>query len=164
MKGEKWQMKANLITSFATGLLVSAGVCGIVYFSQSPEVGEKSNKPVVEVPSVEEMKTTLSTSGYIILTEKELEEELAAVQPVEEPKKESSKEEEIVYRTIVNVAPGMTSIDVGNALVHGKIIDNARIFFDEVEKRGLSNQLKPGTFELDSNMTVDEVVKVIFKL
>ncbi|MDQ0154551.1 hypothetical protein [Robertmurraya andreesenii] len=160
-------MKPNLITSFAAGLLLSATVCGAVYFSK-PSPSGKSAKQVVKAPTEEQMKDTLSNSGYIILTNKEWEKQLAATKE-EKPQKETEQEtkettkETIVYRTVVNVAQGMTSIDVGNALVRGKIIDNARDFFNEVEKRGLSNKLKPGTFELDSNMTMDEVIAVIFK-
>lgn len=161
-------MKANLITSFAAGLLVSAGVCAVVYFSE-PAPAEKDAKKSVEAPKEEEMIQSLSTSGYIILTNEEWNKQLAAIEEKEAEKKQPEKEanaeekEKIVYRTIVNVAPGMTSIDVGNALVQGKIIDNARTFFNEVEKKGLSNELKPGTFELDSDMSLEEVMNIIFK-
>lgn len=161
-------MKVNLITSFAAGLLVSAGVCAVVYFSE-PAPAEKDAKKSVEAPKEEEMIQSLSTSGYIILTNEEWNKQLAAIEEKEAEKKQPEKEanaeekEKIVYRTIVNVAPGMTSIDVGNALVQGKIIDNARTFFNEVEKKGLSNELKPGTFELDSDMSLEEVMNIIFK-
>lgn len=161
-------MKANLITSFAAGLLVSAGVCAVVYFSE-PAPAEKDAKKSVEAPKEEEMIQSLSTSGYIILTNEEWNKQLAAIEEKEAEKKQPEKEanaeekEKIVYRTIVNVAPGMTSIDVGNALVQGKIIDNARTFFNEVEKKGLANELKPGTFELDSDMSLEEVMNIIFK-
>lgn len=157
-------MKANILSSFASGLLVSASICGAVYFSESKPTVTNSKKEIQSL-TVEEMKNKLSSSGYVILTDQELEEQLASVkapEPAKEPV-EQEKEEAVVYRTIVNVAPGMTSIDVGRALAHGKIIDNAKTFFNEVEKRGLSNELKPGTFELDSSMSLDEVVKTIFK-
>ncbi|WP_019156779.1 hypothetical protein [Robertmurraya massiliosenegalensis] len=166
-------MKANLINSFAAGLLVSAGVSGIVYFSQSTPK-ESIDQESVKAPTEEEMKMSLSDAGYIILTDAEWDEQLATLEKEAEAKVQQTQKEqteqseqqdngEVVYRTIVNVASGMTSIDVGNALVHGKIIDNAMTFFNEVEKRGLANDLKPGTFELDSNMTLDEVIKTIFK-
>lgn len=157
-----------MITSFATGLLVSAAVCGVVYLSDSSQDTKKPEK-VVAQPSEEEMKNSLSDSGYIILTNEEWERQLAATEVKPEEKKEESEPEQtkdketVIYRTIVNVAPGMTSIDVGNALAKGKIIDSGRTFFDEVEKRGLANQLKPGTFELESSMTMDEVISIIFK-
>lgn len=156
-------MKANVITSFAAGLLVSAAVCGAAYFS-GPTPNEKGDKKIVKAPTEEEMKNSLTNSGYVILTNAEWDKQLAAME-VQKTEKEPQQEtkEEVVYHTIVNVAPGMTSIDVGNALVKGKIIDNAKTFFNEVEKRGLANELKPGTFELGSDMSMDEVISVIFK-
>lgn len=168
MKGEKELMKANIISSFAAGLLVSAAVCGAVYFS-TPNSSEKSSKKATDVLTEEQMINNLSSSGYVILTDTELKQQLATAkaeksekQPQQEKEKDKA-EDEVVYRTIVNVSPGMTSIDVGRALVKGKIIGSAKTFFNEVEKRGLSNELKPGTFELDSNMTMDEVISSIFK-
>jgi len=154
-------MTAKGMRSFAAGLIVSAGVLAAVYYSgPTEETKAQAPKSLTE----EEMKTTLASSGYVILTEEELNEQIAAVEK-KEPKQDAAMEqkEKVVYRTIINVATGMTSIDVGNALVQGKIIDNARTFFNEVEKRGLSSELRPGTFELDSNMTMDEVIAIIFK-
>lgn len=166
-------MKANIVNSFAAGLLISAGVCGAVYFSGSSK-GENNSKKATALTE-EEMKTNLANSGYVILTNAEWEKQLTAIEEqkkeatTEKAKEEKAKEEqpkkdtEVVSRTIVNVASGMTSIDVGNALEQGKILDDAMKFFHEVEKRGLSNELKPGTFEVDSNMTMDEIISVIFK-
>lgn len=170
-------MKPNVITSFAAGLLISGAVCGAAYLSEQTSSDEKVDKvdeteKVTAEVSEEEMKNSLADSGYIILTNEEWERQLAMT---EENKVETSEEQEevkepqaepkevIVYRTIVNVASGMTSIDVGNALAKGKIIDSGKTFFNEVEKRGLANKLKPGTFELESNMTMDEVISIIFK-
>lgn len=161
-------MKAKFMSSFAAGLIVATSVCGAVYFFGPTEV---TSKQTIEKPSEEEMKTMLSSAGYLIHTDDELQEMLAAVaavEPVEpvEPVKDSAKEveETIVYRTILNVASGMTSIDVGRALAQGKIIDNPMDFFNAVEERGLANELRPGTFELDSDMTIEEVIAIIFKL
>ncbi|MEQ2525301.1 hypothetical protein EKG37_16535 [Robertmurraya yapensis] len=166
-------MKANIVNSFAAGLLISAGVCGAVYFSGSSK-GENNSKKATALTE-EEMKTNLANSGYVILTNAEWEKQLTAIEEqkkeatTDKAKEETAKEEqpkkdaEVVSRTIVNVASGMTSIDVGNALEQGKILDDAMTFFHEVEKRGLSNELKPGTFEVDSNMTMDEIISVIFK-
>lgn len=164
-------MKANLINSFAAGLLISASVCGIVYFSQSTPK-EQTDQVTAKSPTKEEMKTSLSDAGYVILTKTEWEEQQAVAekevegqQTQKEQTDESEKQdnEKVIYRTVINVASGMTSIEVGEALVQGEIIDNARTFFNEVEKRGLENDLKPGIFKLDSNMSLDEVINTIFK-
>ncbi|MBD8027198.1 hypothetical protein H9636_11095 [Ureibacillus sp. Re31] len=164
-------MKANLINSFAAGLLISASVCGIVYFSQSTPK-EQTDQVTAKSPTKEEMKTSLSDAGYVILTKTEWEEQQAVAQKEVEGQQtqkeqtdqsEKQDNEKVIYRTVINVASGMTSIEVGEALVQGEIIDNARTFFNEVEKRGLENDLKPGIFKLDSNMSLDEVINTIFK-
>lgn len=79
----------------------------------------------------------------------------------EQPKGEQT--EKIVYRTVLFVASGMTSIDVGDALVQSKIIPNSLEFTQEVENRGLANRLKPGMYEVQSGMTMDEIIGTIFK-
>ena len=58
----------------------------------------------------------------------------------------------------------MTSIDVGKALVKAKIINSGIDFYKEVEKRRLeSNSLRPGVYEVDSDMTRDEIINIIYK-
>lgn len=154
-------MTAKLMSSFAAGMIFAAGICGAVYFFGANEVTSIQTE---EKPSVKEMKNLLTSAGYVIHTEEEWKESLAAVE-ASKPKQDSAEKgkETVVYRTILTVSTGMTSIDVGNALVQAHIIDNAMTFFKEVEKRGLSNELRPGSFEVNSEMTIDEVMSTIFK-
>ena len=63
---------------------------------------------------------------------------------------------------MLSVSSGMTSIHVGQALEQMKIISKASDFSNQVEARGLSNQLKPGIFEVKSGMTTDELIAIIF--
>jgi hypothetical protein len=161
------QMRAKMMRSFAAGLIVAASICGAVYFSNPSEVGSTEG---TSQPTEEQMKSALNSAGYVILTEKEWKDKLTAAEkkqgssPNETGVEDSGEiKEKIIYRTVLNVASGMTSIDVGHALVKGKIIDDAKNFFNEVENRGLANELRPGTFELDSEMTMDEVISIIFK-
>ena len=37
------------------------------------------------------------------------------------------------------------------------------IFYKEVENRGLENELRPGTFQIESGMSMDEIISIIFK-
>lgn len=160
------KVKANLINSFAAGILLSATICGIVYFSTNDKETERVK---VEVPTKEEMKSTLSEDGYVILTEKEWSEQIASAKKEAEAnikKQTNSKttgDAKVVYRMVVHVSKGMTSIDVGKALAQGGIIKNARTFYKTVEKRGLESKLKPGVYKVDSSMSLNEIIKVIFK-
>jgi hypothetical protein len=166
-------MTANSLRSFAGGMLIAASVCGAVYFFGSSDVVQTQAE---EKMSIDEMKTTLAAEGYFIYKEEEWQEQLeyVAAEAYEEAEAsiasqgdEETEEtnETVEYRTklILTVSSGMTSIDVGNALVRADIIDNSMAFFNEVEKRGLANSLRPGTFEITSDMSLDEVISTIFK-
>lgn len=169
-------MKPETLRTFAAGLLVAATVCGAVYL-----LGPKETKTATKAEplSTEEMKTELASSGHVVLTEQEWSDQLAAAgaavkevskeepkeeeQPKEEEKPKEDTSDKVVYRTILTVSSGMTSIDVGRALQNANIIENSRDFFNEVEKRGLSNELRPGSFEVESGMSMDQLISVIFK-
>ncbi|KRG09404.1 endolytic transglycosylase MltG [Lederbergia galactosidilytica] len=167
-------MSAKSMRSFAFGLIIAACLSGIAYYSTK----DQSTTKEVKEPSVEEMTETLASEGYVIHTEEEWREQLAAAEKAEteEKEKEEAKKEEkakeepkeavkekIVYRTTVTVTKGMTSIDVGEALKNANIIKNPMDFVNEVEKQNLSQDLKPGSYEVDSNMKLKDVISVIFK-
>ncbi|MEH7343914.1 hypothetical protein V7122_08565 [Bacillus sp. JJ1532] len=155
-------MTSKSMRSFAGGLVAAATLCGIVYFS-SPTEATTNNK--VEKLSNEEMKDKLSSEGYVIYTEKEwkqLADQADEEKATETEEVKDNKENKVVYRTVLNVSSGMTSIDVGRSLERAKIIDHARTFSNEVEKRGLSNELRPGIYEVESGMNMDKILSVIF--
>ncbi|MBY0121418.1 hypothetical protein [Bacillus sp. S/N-304-OC-R1] len=161
-------MTSKEMRSFAGGLLVAASLCGFVYFSSSADATPAS-KPAEKL-SNEEMKDLLTAKGYVIYTEKEwnqLADEKAKDKEEKkdsqkDSKKENTEKEKVVYRTVLNVSSGMTSIDVGRSLVRAKIIDNANAFSKEVEKRGLANELRPGIYEVESGMDMNKIISIIF--
>ncbi|QFK70572.1 endolytic transglycosylase MltG [Pradoshia sp. D12] len=160
-------MTPKVLSSFAAGIIVAAGVCGAVYFSSSEEetvtqAAESPKNTVTKEMTEDEMKNELSSLGYVIKTEDEYSTEL---QKAEQTAKENSnqQDQQVVYKTVINVASGMTSIDVAQALVKGKIIKDASSFTKTIESRKLENKLKPGVFEVDSTMSMDEVINHIFK-
>ncbi|MBS4219163.1 hypothetical protein KHA96_12630 [Bacillus sp. FJAT-49711] len=160
-------MTYHSMRSFALGLLVAASMCGAVYYFGPSEAD--SAQAVEKKPSIDEMKNTLVSEGYVIHSEKEWREQEEAAKAVKDSEKEKVEEKEvkvkekIIYRTMITVSPGMTSIDVGKALEKANIIDSGMKFFNEVEKKGLSKDLRPGTFEVESEMTMNEIISIIFK-
>lgn len=161
-------MTANTLRSFAMGLLLASGICGAVYFL-SPDSGDaETTKEKVNL-SEDEMKNKLTSEGYVVLTEDELQDQLAAVQVEKEDKTDKTDktdkevQEKVVYRTMLSIPTGMTSIDVGQALARAKIIKSGKEFTDAVERKGLSKYLRPGTFEVQSDMTMDQIIDMIFK-
>ncbi|WP_057915161.1 endolytic transglycosylase MltG [Peribacillus muralis] len=156
-------MTSKSMRSFAGGLIVAASLCGAVYFFEPAEATVTS-----EQPSDDEMKESLTSKGYVIHSEKEWEDQIAEAQSVKEQMdaaRETEKEptEKIVYRTVLTVSKGSTSIDVGKNLQKAKVIKNANAFSDEVEKKGKANGLRPGTYEVDSEMTTEKIISIIFK-
>ncbi|MGE8078799.1 hypothetical protein [Peribacillus loiseleuriae] len=156
-------MKAQIMRSFAGGLLLATSICGAVYLLDSSKTTQTAVKP-----SEDEMVHLLTSEGYIIHTEDEWNEAVTANKATEEnTKKETSEDvtqkEKIVYRTILSVSSGMTSIDIEKILKSTKSIDPTIHFSKEVEKRGLSNKLRPGIYQIDSGMTMEEIIAVIFK-
>ncbi|MBY6023480.1 hypothetical protein KUV24_17870 [Nitratireductor sp. DP7N14-4] len=158
-------MTPNTLRSFAMGLLVAATATGIVYLL------EPSSTSTSKELSEEEMQTQLEDKGFVVQTQEELDKQLADVQAeaAQEAQKESKEEkeeqskEEPVYRTIINVSSGMTAVDVGEVLEKAKIVKSGFEFYKKVEGQGVENELRPGTFEVDSSMTEDEMIAVIFK-
>jgi hypothetical protein len=167
-------MTPNSLRSFAAGLLAAAILTGSVYLF-GPSEAKSTEKPSdktekAEKLSKEEMIEQLTAEGYVINTEEEWSKQLAAAAKSSEKKDDKAEKktddktgEKVVYRTILTVSMGMTSIDVGNALEKAHIIESGIQFYKDVENRGLENELRPGTFEIESGMTTDEIISVIFK-
>lgn len=164
-------MRFNLLSSFAAGILITTFICGIVYFSGKSDVSKTSVKTTENQAnstvqlSEKEMKNKLAAAGYIVQTKAEYNKNIKNAKgsvPKEAPSKDNNSNK-VVYRVVVNVADGMTSIDVGNILVKAKIIPNAFKFSQDIEKKGLEKNLRPGTFEVDSAMAYDQIIATIFK-
>jgi glutamate synthase domain-containing protein 3 len=163
-------MTPNSLRSFAAGLLIAASLTGSVYFFGPSEAdsSEKNAETVkTEKLTDEQMIEQLTSKGFVVHTEEEWTKQVtAASEKTEEKAEEKPKqnaEEQIVYRTVLTVSSGMTSIDVGNALEKAHIIEDGLQFFKEVENRGLENDLRPGTFDVESGMTMDEIISIVFK-
>ncbi|WP_175987589.1 hypothetical protein [Bacillus sp. Marseille-Q1617] len=163
-------MTPNSLRSFALGLLLAATVTGAFYFfgPSKAESTEKSAKTIkTEKLTEDEMVEQLTSKGFVVHTKDEWNKQVAAVNESKEENSEEKSEKKneagVVYRTILNVSMGMTSIDIGNALEEAKIIDDGMKFYKEVENRGLENELRPGTFQIESGMSMDEIISIIFK-
>ncbi|HBI05405.1 MAG TPA: hypothetical protein DDY49_15425 [Paenibacillaceae bacterium] len=143
-------MKAETMRNFAAGILVAAGILGAVYYL-GPSKG---------TGTVEEMKSALASKGYVVHTQEEWNK-ASGVKTTDKNSETATvgKKEKVK----ITVAEGMTSIDVGKALAQEKLIEKSRIFTDEVEKRGLSTKLRPGTYEVERGMTLDQIISSFFK-
>jgi len=165
-------MRVNLLTSFSAGILLTTSICGVIYFTDKSDasaapvkVTETQTKAATTLPSEDEMKNKLVSAGYVVQTKAEYDKILndtkASAQKVVSTN--SNKSQKVVYRVVVNVTEGMTSIDVGRALEKAKIIPDAFKFSKDIEKKKLENKLRPGTFVVDSGMAYGKIISTIFK-
>lgn len=148
-------MRINLLSSFAAGVLLTTSICSVVYLTDDTSTKKEDNHKTITVqPSVKEMEQKLVAKGYVVQKKADYEKSLKAA---------NAKAAKTVTKVTVNVTEGMTSIDVGNVLVPSGIVSNAFEFSKNIEQRGLSNKLRPGTYVVDTEMSFDQVVSTIFK-
>lgn len=161
-------MRINLMSSFAAGILITTTICGAVYFtggSDDQKASAKSSETKVAEKvqlSEGEMKEKLEAAGLVVLTKADYDKALKEAKGSNQ-NETPAEESKTVTKVIVNVADGMTSIDVGNVLVGAGLIPNAFEFSKNVESKGVENKLRPGVYVVDSQMSVDDVIATIFK-
>ncbi|PKR85515.1 endolytic transglycosylase MltG [Heyndrickxia camelliae] len=161
-------MKFNLLGSFAAGLFIATSISGAVYFSGKSEAAPAKKEAVqtkaTNQPTEEEMKSKLASAGYVVQTKAEYDKNMAdAKSKSKQNTSADDSQPKVVYRSVVTVTKGMTSIDVGKQLVKAKLIKDAFKFSKIVEKKGVENHLRPGSYSVDSNMSNDELIAAIFK-
>lgn len=83
--------------------------------------------------------------------------------PVVEKPAEQAEPEEKSTEAVITVQSGMTSYDVGKMLIENNLIDmDAWAFAKDIESRGLAKGLQIGSYNVNSNMSYDEIVSAIF--
>lgn len=166
-------MRFNVVSSFAAGILLASSICGAVYFSEDPVVTKAAAKPTkteqktVVQPTEAEMKDMLLAAGYVVQPKAEydqtLDEAKKAATTAANAANANNNSKKIAYRAVITVTQGMTSIDVGKMLEKAKIVPDDFKFSQDVEKKGVEKNLRPGTFTVDTEMTYDQVIATIFK-
>jgi hypothetical protein len=169
MKGDKWQMGINAVSSFAAGILLTSSICAAVYFSDEPKVSKAADKPTETQqqtntqPSETEMKDQLISAGYIVQSKADYDKTLEAAKTTAATTATAENSKKVVYRAVITVTQGMTSIDVGKILEQAKIVPDDFKFSQDVEKKKVEKNLRPGTFVVDTQMTYDQIIATIFK-
>jgi hypothetical protein len=63
----------------------------------------------------------------------------------------------------ITVASGQSSVEIGRALRDAGVVDSVNRFRDVAEERGLDSLLKPGTYKLETGMSIDAVLDILAK-
>jgi UPF0755 protein len=61
----------------------------------------------------------------------------------------------------ITVASGQGSVEIGRTLREAGVVDSVNRFRDVAEERGLDSLLKPGTYKLETGMSVDAVLDIL---
>lgn len=153
-------MSSNSLQTFAGGLFLATAVLGgTFYFTQGTEDDEPTSRPL----TIEQMVNEMEEHGLVVLSEKELKQlkEEQNLAPEKEQVENEEEPQQTVYILFLDISPGMTSFDIADRLIRGKIINDRDQFLHDVKQLGLSTSLKTGFYELSSEMTIEEIIQKI---
>ncbi|ARK29376.1 hypothetical protein [Halalkalibacter krulwichiae] len=147
-------MSSKGLQLFASGIFfATTGLLAVYLYSTENEELIKINPPL----TVAEMREELETNGYLVVPAEELKELKKEIFHSEK----NEHEQETIYILFLEIVPGMSSYDVADLLLAGKIINNREDFLQQVEHLRLSKSLKTGFYEVRSDMSIDEIVQII---
>jgi UPF0755 protein len=63
----------------------------------------------------------------------------------------------------ITVSSGQGSVEIGRALREAGVVDSVNRFRDVAEERGLDSLLKPGSYRLETGMSIDAVLEILAK-
>lgn len=161
-------MNKRSLRSFGIGILFSVSILGAAYFS-TYEVQKKDI-------TIEEAKKKLKKENYLVYSEQEFESvkkeivtkvEKEKIEATEQKKKEQNTDETSKPKTIITyhleVTSGMTSNDIVDRLLNAKIIKDSEQFKNYLDDNGYSTKIQLGVFILTSDMSLEQIAKIITK-
>lgn len=78
-----------------------------------------------------------------------------------EKKEEKEKEKDDIVEYTINIKEGMASQEVSSLLEENKVIKNAEEFSVFIQTNNYSDYIQPGKFKLKSDMSEEEIAKII---
>ncbi|MFT9847201.1 hypothetical protein [Aneurinibacillus sp. REN35] len=148
------------LRGFACGILFSAAVLSVVYYSELPQAAapvqaesvqkeDPKSQPIKEVKLPEESSTA-----------KESTEPQTTDTP---PAKPPAKPEKKVYTYQLVIGKGMSPEEVANKLVEAHILSEKKEFLKYLNDYSLMGSVRFGTYDLNSNMKIIEIAQIITK-
>lgn len=171
-------MNRLTLRAFSLGMLITAGLIGAFYFF--------SKDDYINLSDSKAAKASVKENGYILLSEKEYidlkgrtAEAAESSQEEDKPAKEGDKnadaeekpkqdEQEkkaepkvITYK--ITISSGMDTGEIASQLAAAKIITNESAFKQYLISSGMHTKIQLGTFELNNEMTSQQIATVITK-
>lgn len=160
------------LRGFATGILLSTSILGITFLAGGYSKTEESpnNEQKVEITDndieayLEENElVTITKDEYDQLTQQveKNDEENTSVDENNNPEQNETEDKEKVIKLNLTIKSGMSTGEVANTLKEAKIIDDEQKLIDYLEDNNLVTDVKAGTYEVNSDMSIGEVAKTI---
>ncbi|MGD6841336.1 endolytic transglycosylase MltG [Bacillus infantis] len=171
-------MNRLTLRAFSLGMLITAGLIGAFYFF--------SKDDYINLSDSKAAKASVKENGYILLSEKEYNELKGSTAEVtestqaedkpakkgdkkadaeEKPKQDEqeNKAEPKVITYKITISSGMDTGEIASQLAAAKIITNESAFKQYLISSGMHTKIQLGTFELNNEMTSQQIATVITK-
>lgn len=144
------------LRGFACGILFSAAILSVVYYSELPQTvapvqAESVQKEDPKSQPIKEVKLPGAAS-----TAKENTEPQTTDTPPAKPEKK-------VYTYQLVIGKGMSPEEVANKLVEAHILSEEKEFLKYLNDYSLMGSVRFGTYDLNSNMKIIEIAQIITK-
>ncbi|WP_079708497.1 hypothetical protein [Paraliobacillus ryukyuensis] len=161
----------QILRSFALGLLTATVLLGVFYMLDNDKELKDNQTGTL---STEEMKQELEAQGYTVegIAEQQPEEENTADQKQKDQDQENDNEEtspseeqqtppkEIRIYSL-HIESGMTISEIAGVLANASIIEDENALISFLNKNDYATSIQIGTFELTSEMSIDEIAATI---
>ncbi|MED5074834.1 aminodeoxychorismate lyase [Anoxybacillus geothermalis] len=143
-------MKKRTMRAFALGLLVATSFIGVSYYHSAPDA-----------PTEAEVQAFLEQRGLVAIAKSEYDQlrrdrQTSAEQPAARPAKTV-----YIYRLVIQ--KGDTPETFAKELEAAGIIQSARTFREYLQQHGLTRSIRPGAYNVRSDMDYAAISRLIAK-
>lgn len=152
-----------ILRVFSLGILTATIIFGSIYYIEA----DAPNQTVIQELSTEEMITKLENQGYFITDEQENSSEASKESLNTDNTQEEINEketEEVKPRTYtLTIKSGMTISEISEYLIAANIIENRDTFASYLIENNYGTSIQIGQYELHTDMSTEEIAKIITK-
>lgn len=155
-------MSSKKLQSFASGLFIATAALGGMYYFVDRPAEIHIEDEHTDTPTVQEMKVHLEQEGYVVLPKEEVDmNKEDEKNEIEED--EQATETQPVYMMVLQITKGMTSSEIAEQLIAGRIISDQKAFLDLVSKKDAAQSFQIGEYELSSDQSIEEILATLTK-
>lgn len=144
-------------------IIKKAEALGMVTTEENPIVSDTSSENATDEPSIEKPKTEVPTTEKT--STEDTEEPASTEKPTTEATTQNTTEQAAIdteyTKATITVRSGMGSYEVAVLLKDAGIIDNASDFDSYLIRNGYATQIRIKSQEFNSNMSYEEIAKLL---